>query len=123
MTTTLRLFDHGGRVARWTLPVSAGWLLCALVCGSANPFGRFNAGVTVVKTNQKLFDLPDRSRAATETLLAGWRSERDDANKHFNGYAPEPGCYTIAYTLHGDAKIWVMYSADGRRRLICENSD
>lgn len=74
-----------------------------------------------IDLQQKIESLPSHQREAVERVLAGWSQQIERPGIPFGVYEPSPGCYTVRYTLRGDAKVWVMYDAHDRRIASQDN--
>ncbi len=72
--------------------------------------------------NSKLGHYQSHRREAVERVLTGWSQRIERPGIPFGVYAPSPGCYTVRYTLRGDAKVWVMYDAHDQR-IVSQDND
>jgi hypothetical protein len=81
-----------------------------------------------VAYHEKILSLPQRDRLAIEQVLRGWQQQRQPGDRLFSGSGgfferQHPDCYSVTYsTLNNNAKIYVLYDANGRC-LISRDDD
>lgn len=114
-------------MARWTLPLSAIWLLLALTARTTDPFTYFYGWHLSGQRYVQITKLPTRDKTAIDQVLRSWEQKREPGATIIVGLdsnfeRKHPGCYSVTYsTLHGYAKIYVLYAADGTCLISCDN--
>ncbi len=118
---TLLLLRHHRLLRSYAAVFCGLYLLAVLATRSINPIAFFVEWSASIDANDTIMALSDRRREAVEELLVGWSQQIEPPGIPFGVYAPSPGCYTVRYTLRGDAKVWVMYDAHDRRIASQDN--